>query len=129
MPDSGLVAGVGMKQNEGSSDTEALRALNLRVGEAENAGDRTWLASVLAPRLAFQRADPARSVDDADAYLAKVKAGGDRETRIVEPITVFGDRAVVQCVVTSGGVEYHNLRLFIRREGEWKLLAWANEPV
>ena len=92
-----------MKQDEASPDTQALRALNLRIGEAENVGDRTWLAGVLAPRLAFQRADPARSVDDAEAYLAKVKAGGDRETRIVEPIEVFGNRAVVQCVVRSGG--------------------------
>ena len=66
---------------------------------------------------------------DADAYLAKVKAGGDRETVTVEPIEVFGNRAVVQCVVRSGGVKYHNLRLFVRRDGAWKLLAWANEPV
>ena len=117
-----------MTEEEAAAAREALRDLNMRIGLAENAGNRLWLEGVLAPRLAFQRADPARTVDDAEAFLAKVKPGGDRETRIIEPIEIYGDRAVVQCVVRSGGVEYHNLRLFVRRAGDWKLLAWANEP-
>jgi hypothetical protein len=25
------------------------------------------------------------------------------------------------------GEKFHNLRLFVRREGQWKLLGWANE--
>jgi hypothetical protein len=27
-----------------------------------------------------------------------------------------------------GDRDWHNLRLFVRRSGDWKLLAWANEP-
>ena len=83
----------------------------------------------LAPRLAFQRADGARTVDDRDTFLQKVKPGGTRLTRIIEPIELYGDRAIVKCIVQMGERQCHNLRLFVRRDGSWKLLAWANEPV
>ena len=33
------------------------------------------------------------------------------------------------CVITQGGKNYHNVGLFVRIEGSWKLLAWANEEV
>ena len=110
-------------------DKQALRELNTKIGEAENTGDREWLATILAPRLAFQRADEVRTVDDHVAFLQKVKGGGTRVTRVIEPIELYGNRAVVQCIVTVGTQEFHNLRLFVRLEGRWKLLAWANEPV
>jgi hypothetical protein len=112
-----------------AADERRLRELNEAIGVAENTGDAPSLAKVLAPRLAFQRADPARTVDDRDAFLAKVKSGGTRVTRVLEPIQLFGDRAIVQCIVSVGGTDYHNLRLFVRRDGEWKLLGWANEAV
>ena len=32
-------------------------------------------------------------------------------------------------VVTMGGRDFHNIRLFVRRDGKWKLLGWANEAV
>src|SRR5690606_25554083 len=100
------------------------------IAEAENRGDDKWLASIIAPRLAFQRADEAKSIDDQVAFLQKVKAGGNRRsTRIIEPIELYGDRAVVQCIVSVGDQEFHNLRLFVRRNGSWKLLAWANELI
>ncbi|HYZ76569.1 MAG TPA: nuclear transport factor 2 family protein [Gaiellaceae bacterium] len=111
-----------------SADELALRELNERIGAAESSGDRDWLSTILAPRLAFQRADESRTVDDQVAFLQKVKAGSARATRIVEPIEVYGDRAIVKCIVAVEGREFHNLRLFVRREGEWKLLGWANEP-
>jgi hypothetical protein len=110
-------------------DERQLKALNEQIGDAENRGDRVWLAGILAPRLAFQRANDARTVDDHIAFLQKVDAGGDRVTRVIEPIEVYGDRAIVQCVVTMGDKKFHNLRLFVRRDGYWKLLAWANEPM
>lgn len=110
-------------------DEQFLRDLNLRIGDAENRGDHGWLAEVLAPRLAFQRADAPRTVDDAVAYLQKVTPGGTRVSRIVEPIELYGDRAIVKCIVSVGDDEFHNLRLFVRCEGRWKLLAWANEPM
>jgi len=110
-------------------DKQTLRELNTKINDAENNGDREWFATILAPRLAFQRADEPRTVDDQVAFLQKVNPGGTRVTRIIEPIEVYGDRAILQCIVTVGDQEFHNLRLFVRREGCWKLLAWANEPV
>jgi hypothetical protein len=111
-----------------ADDVRALAELNERIGEAENRGDREWLESVLAPKLAFQRADEARTVDDRVAFLEKVAPGGRRTTR-VGPIQVQGDRALVECVVSVGDDEFHNLRLFVRRGGDWKLLGWANEKL
>jgi hypothetical protein len=112
-------------------DRQALIELNTKIGDAENTGAREWLTTILAPRLAFQRADESRTVDDQVAFLQKVKAGGTPRVtrRIIEPIEIYGDRAIVQCIVSVGDQEFHNLRLFVRREGGWKLLAWANEPV
>ena len=40
---------------------------------------------------------------------------------------IFGDRAVVACVVRQNETDYHNIRLFFRDGYEWKLLGWANE--
>jgi hypothetical protein len=111
------------------SDEQALRELNLKIIEAENSGDGEWLASILAPRLAFQRADPLHTVEDQVTFLKQVRPGGDRVTSEIEPVEIYGDRAIVKCIVTTGGRRIHNLRLFVRRAGEWKLLAWANENV
>lgn len=118
-----------MNTNSVMSHQEELRELNLKIGDAENHGDREWLAGILAPRLAFQRADDQRTIDDQVSFLQKVKPGGTRRTRIIEPIEVLGDRAIVKCVVKVEDKEFHNLRLFVRREGSWKLIAWANEPM
>lgn len=99
----------------------------MMIGDAENRGDREWLTGILAPRLAFQRADDHRTVDDQVAFIQKVKGGGNRVTRIIEPVEVYGDRAIVRCIVKVEDQEFHNLRFFVRRDGSWKLLAWANE--
>lgn len=109
-----------------NNDIEVLQALNAKIMEAENAGDREWLASILAPHFAIQRANG--DVADRDSFLQNVKAGGDRVSRIVEPIRVYGNRAVVQFVVSTGGRQIDNLQLFVRRKGEWQVLGWANEP-
>lgn len=110
-----------------SGDVETLTQLNAQIIDAENRGDRAWLAGVLAPRLAFQRAD--KTIDDQDAFLQKVAGGGARVEQIIEPIQLFGDRAVVQSIVAVGEKRIHNLRLFVRLDGAWKLLGWANELV
>lgn len=110
------------------TDEQALRELNEKITSAENNGAVDWLASILAPRLAFQRADEQKTVDDQVSFLQKVNPGGERVTHSMGPIQVFGDRAVVQCIITDRGKNFHNLRLFVRRGGQWKLLAWANEP-
>jgi hypothetical protein len=46
---------------------------------------------------------------------------------MIEPIQLYGDRAIVRCIVADGDKEFDNLRLFVRRDGQWKLLALANE--
>lgn len=113
------------------NDTETLTQLNIQIGEAESRGDRDWLDGVIAPELAFRRADR-KTIDGRVQFLSKVKASDSRQTRI-ESIDVIGDRAIVKCVVTLKLAEadksYHNLRLFVRQAGEWKLLGWANEPI
>ena len=116
-------------EDQFKEDQRRLRELNERIGQAENDGKRAWLADILAPRLAFQRADDAQTVDDRDSFLQKVKPGGTRATHVIEPIQFFGNRAIVQCIVSVGNQKYHNLRLFVRRGGDWKLLAWANEAM
>jgi hypothetical protein len=111
-------------------EQESLRRCNHEINEADIRGDREVLAAMLAPLLAFQRADPAMTVDDRDDFLRKApEKRGDRAMRVLDPIQVFGNRAVVQCVVTQNGHDYHNLRLFVKRDGAWKLLGWANEPL
>src|SRR5688572_6364077 len=111
-----------------TEDHAALERLNHDINHAEIRGDPNYLAGIMAPRLVFQRADAAKTVDDREAFLTKVpEKKGDRTLRVIAPIQVFGDRAIVQCVVTQNGRDYHNLRLFVRRDGAWKLLGWANE--
>lgn len=107
----------------------ALEALNIGIGDAENRGDATWLAAILMPRMTFQRADPARTIDDREAFLSKVRAGGTRITDVLKPIQIFGDRAIVRCIVTIEGKRFDNLRLFVKRDGRWLLLAWANQAI
>ena len=117
-----------------ATDNEALRALNIEIGHAETRGDVKWLAEVVAPELAFSRAD-GTTIDDAGRFLQKVRSSAPRETTF-EPerdsIEVVGNRAIVKCVVTvkspDGDKRYHNLRLFVRIDGKWRLLGWANEP-
>ena len=123
-------------QNGKPSDFKDLEDLNIRIGVAESTRDQQsyeWLAGVIAPELAFQRANPEKTINDRGEFLKLIKPlkpddpnPGSRETK-VESIEIYGDRAVVACVVTFGGNKYHNLRLFVRRENQWRLLGWANE--
>jgi hypothetical protein len=112
-------------------DVEILTEMNKQIGVAESAGDRDWLAGVIAPELAFFRAN--KIIDDAGRFLQKVVKSDPRPTSI-ESVEVIGNRAIVKCVVTmksaaGESLNYHNLRLFIRYEGKWRLLGWANEEV
>ena len=118
-------------------DQQTLKDLNVEMATRENNGDLAWFAGILASRLAFQRADPAKTVDDQVAFLQKVKRDDPPKDRRTDPDSletkVYGSRAVVSCIVTmTVGDEqkrYHNLRLFIKQDGQWKLLGWANEEL
>jgi hypothetical protein len=99
--------------------------LNEEIGTAENAGDLRRLGEIVAPFLAFRRRDGL--IVDRDAFLQTPRLGG-RETRI-ESIQVYGNRAVITCIVTDSGAVTHNIRLFAKEEDNWRLLGWANEPI
>src|SRR5262245_52045893 len=111
-----------------ASDDEDLRTINSAINEAENSGDRNYLAGVLAPELAFMRAD-GKTIDDAGRFLQKVAKKPEPGNIQIEKVEVLGSRAIVKCVVVQGGKRYHNVRLFVRLEGQWKLLGWGNEVV
>jgi hypothetical protein len=114
------------------NDIEVLLRLNLEIGTKESEGDKDWFEGKVAPVLAFQRANSKREVVDRQAFLngvAKSDPVQMRETE-VDSIHVYGNRAVVTCIVAWKGKRFHNVRLFVRRppEMEWELLGWANEP-
>jgi hypothetical protein len=107
------------------TEDEVLRTINVRINDAGNAGDRDSLADILAPELAFLRAD-GKTVDDGGRFLQKVAPRARCEITF-EHIEVLGARAIVKCVITCGTARFDNVRLFVRLEGQWKLLGWANE--
>ena len=111
-----------------ASDEETLRVLNLEINRSENEGDGNYLAGVLAPELAFMRAD-GKTVDDAGRFLQKAAPKPALGQLAIESIEILGNRAIVQCVVTQAGKRFHNIRLFVRLDGNWKLLGWANEEI
>jgi hypothetical protein len=98
--------------------------LNEQIEAAENAGNLQQLREIVAPKLAFQRRDG--SVVDQDGFLSTPKPGA-RVTQI-ESVHVYGNRAVVTCRVIDSGAVTHNIRLFVKVDGKWRLLGWANEP-
>lgn len=107
-----------------NDDLATLRKINVDIGVAESVGDRARLNEILASRFAFRRASG--QLVNREEYLDKVAPSPQRGTRVDE-LAIFGDRAVVMCVVEQDGVHYHNIRLFVREGGEWRLLGWANE--
>jgi hypothetical protein len=113
------------------TDRDQLKDLNIRIGEAESAGNAELLGQWLAPRLAFRRANG--DLNDGGEFLKAVKRSPARHTEI-ESINILGpNRAIVTCFVTlavdTTPNRFHNVRLFIRDvDGQWRLLGWANEP-
>ena len=116
-----------------NSDFDDLLTLNQKIGEAEARGDREFLDGILAPSMAFRRANPQSTVVDRKTYLDSVKPSALRTTEVESVAHVGEKRAIVTCVVTMkvDGEEkrFHNLRIFVRVDEGWKLLAWANEAI
>jgi hypothetical protein len=110
---------------------DALTKLNLQIGDAESVGDKKSLEKLLAPVLAFRRANG--NCVDKQGFLDNMTKGVPRETTIESIHLVGRNRAIVACVVSMGEGDQqkfsHNIRLFVRVEDDWKLLGWANEPV
>jgi hypothetical protein len=110
---------------------DALTDLNLQIGNAESAGNKKSLEKLLAQVVAFRRANG--DYVDKQRFLDNVTESAPRET-MIESIDLVGrDRAIVTCVVSMGNGDqkksFHNIRLFVRMQDDWKLLGWANEPV
>ena len=113
-----------------TDDLAVLAQLNVELGAAETNGNRAFLDGIIAEQLAFRRASGA--VVDRPGYLAAVAESEPRITE-VESIQLYGDRAVVTCVVTlvrANGERprFHNVRLFTRAATGWKVIGWANAP-
>jgi hypothetical protein len=109
-------------------DIETLTAINDRIGTAESNGDARELDFLLAPALAFRRASGA--CVDRQAFMAEVAPGQPRETRVESVDVLDANRAIVRCTVQVGVDDqrraYDNLRVFVRVDGSWRLLGWAN---
>ena len=109
---------------------DELRNVNIEIGKAESEGNTEFLAGVIAPRLAFRRANG--DCVDRDEFLKAVKSSAERRTEIESVNVLSANRAIVTCMVTmdvdSVPTRFHNVRLFIRdKDGRWKVLGWANE--
>jgi hypothetical protein len=121
-------------------DQKVLTQINLDIGRHEQQGEWKLLRDRLAlqesrtggevPVLAFRRASGA--CVDARSFLDAISKSTPRSTEITS-ITAEGDNiAVVRCVVEMADIKYLNVRLFVRTDAastDWRLLAWANEPL
>jgi hypothetical protein len=105
-------------------EIQELLLLNQKINTAENSGDLKPLEEIITSFFAFRRRDG--TIVNRDTFLQSPRPG--RREMKIESIQVYGNRAVVTCIVTDSGVSTHNIRLFTKEEGNWKLLGWANEP-
>lgn len=118
--------------NDKQDDKQVLEKLNIEIGDSESKGALKWLTDIIAPVFAFRRASG--EIDGGLGFLKAVSASEPRKTDI-ESIDLYGKRAIVKCIVTMGDKKFHNIRLFVwidaeeGQDGQWKLLAWANEPL
>jgi hypothetical protein len=110
-----------------SADYDWLRTTNEEIGHKEEEGDRPYFEDLLAAEFAFMRRDG--SLVGREAYLQAVQPSAPRKT-IVESVTLIGAaRACVTAIVRVGDECFHNVRIFVRQQTDWKLLAWANEQI
>jgi Domain of unknown function (DUF4440) len=105
-----------------------LRRLNERLIAEENAGNRSFFEERLAPVFVLRRANG--EVQGREAFLLSLKAGGERvcDPKSIGLRRLGKTRALVTCVVEIKTRAIHNARLFAKNaDGQWQLLAWANE--
>ena len=107
------------------NETKVLEELNRKITQYENEGDRNALKRIIAPKLAFMRANGI--IDDRSEFLLFVNDKGKPREITEMTSTIKNKTAVVSCKIIQDGKSYHNFRLFIKTENEWKLLGWANE--
>jgi hypothetical protein len=119
------------------TDLEELRALDMRIPDAETKGDVAFFQNLLAPAFAFR--NPGRGIDDRESFLSKVAAGAVRKSELLGIDILSHQLAIVSGIVTvtiestseRSVQRLHNTRLFVRdsEENGWMLMAWANESL
>lgn len=110
-----------------NEDLSGLSDLNMRIGEAESAGDYAFFESHLAPAFAMSRANG--TCETRDTFLDNLRASPSRSTKILSISLLGANRAAVTCLVGLDGELYENQRIFVRQSpnSSWQLLSWANE--
>lgn len=118
------------------SATEALRHVNIEIGEAEEAHDVDRLEEILHEDLIFRRADG--TIVTKSQYLAAVptREYETLDSEIVE-IDEGKDSAVVIVIVTAAGLAngkrfggtFRNARVFVNENDRWQCRLWLNTRV
>ena len=121
-------------------ESDDLVALNVRIGEMEQAGGsdaRTFFESLLGDRFVFRRASgKIVGKSGPEGYLEGL-ANNPFSFRHYENISVspLDDRALVTLIVVGtraddGSVHrYRNIRLFTRTADKWMLEFWYNYEI
>ncbi len=111
-----------------------LKTINTEMVRHENEGStedaRAYFFDLLTDMFVFRRASGV--VVDRQAFLKALTSGGDRALIGEIEVTPLGEeralvRSTVQTYVGGDRRTFDNARLFVRIEGRWRLLAWANE--
>lgn len=115
--------------------------LNTQIGEAEmrhNDEDVAFLVQVLSDDLIFRRAN-GQIVRKKEFLWDLIQPENTFDYLIPENVEpkVFEDTAVVSLLVRAKGKRgeagfegvYRNLRLFQKREGEWRCVVWFNTEI
>jgi hypothetical protein len=108
-------------------DMSGLDDLNVRIGDAESAGDYAFFDRHLAPAFAMSRSDG--TIETRDTFLDNPKESASRSTKILSVCLLGANRAAVSCLAGLNGELYENHRMFAResQNSAWQFLSWANE--
>lgn len=117
---------------------EEFRRLNLKIGRAEKDHDVTYLDGILHESLVFRRANGA--IVGKREYLAGVPNRTYTLLQVTDlhDLDEKNDVAVWAMNVhakgtTAEGVEFsgvfHNVRVLVRQDDRWQILAWANTKI
>ncbi len=114
-------------------DEQDLRELNKQLVEAERQGNKKFFEQYLADDLIFRRAKGEVVTKQQFLYDLKPDVFEKLVSNIVD-LKIYQDCAVVKVNVIAkrreeAEGEYLNVRRFIKRDGQWQLVAWLNTKV
>src|SRR5687767_4391147 len=121
------------KETEIKTEKE-LKEININIGEAEENGKIDFFENLLADELIFRRANG--NITTKQSFLYDLKPGAFHKlVTEVQEVKTRGDYAVVQVKVVAKRTteesegEYLNIRSFVKRNGDWKLITWLNTKI